>query len=90
VLDSLKYAPSGICASASSNLETLFKRDLWDSLNFYSETLLMSSILVKRRPFMVPFIFENRKKTHGTMSGGYRGWGIFTVLFVAEKFTIKQ
>ena len=44
----------------------------------------MSSMAVKRRPFMVLFIFGNRKKSHGAMSGEYGGWGIVTVLFLGK------
>ena len=50
----------------------------------FSDALLMSSMAVKRRPFKVLFIFENRKKSRGTMSGEYGGWGIVTVLFLAK------
>jgi len=39
----------------------------------------MSSTLVKRWSFRVLFIFGNRKKAHGTMSGEYGDWGIFVV-----------
>ena len=42
----------------------------------FSDTLLMSSMAVKQRPFKVLFIFGNRKKSHGAMSGEYGGWGI--------------
>ena len=44
----------------------------------------MSSMVVKRRPFKVLFIFWNRKKSHGAMSGEYGGWGIVRVLFLAK------
>ena len=50
----------------------------------FSDALLMSSMAVKRRPFKVLFIFRNRKKSHGAMSGEYGGWGIVTVLFLAK------
>jgi len=50
----------------------------------FSDALLMSSMLVKRRPFKILFIFGNRKKSHGAMSGKYGGWGIVTVLFLAK------
>jgi len=40
----------------------------------------MSSMLKKRRPFKVLFIFGN--KNHRAMSGEYKGWGIATVLFL--------
>ena len=39
----------------------------------------MSSMPVKRRPFKVLFIFGNRKKSHGAMSGEYGGWGVVAV-----------
>ena len=42
----------------------------------FSDTLLMSSMAVKRWPFKVLLIFGNRKKSHGAMSGEYGGWGI--------------
>ena len=37
----------------------------------------MSSMAVKRRPFTVLFIFGNRKKSHGAMSGEYGSWGMY-------------
>jgi hypothetical protein len=45
----------------------------------------MLSMLVKQRSFKVFFIFENKKKSHGAISGKYSGWGITTVLFLAKK-----
>lgn len=42
----------------------------------------MSTMLIKRRPFKVPFIFGNRNKSH--MSGEYEGSGNVTVLFLAK------
>ena len=53
----------------------------------FSDALLMSSMLVKRRPFKVLFSFGNRKTLHGAMSGEYGGWGIVTVLFSAKNST---
>lgn len=50
----------------------------------FSDTFLMSSMAVKRRSFKVFFSFENRKKSYGTMSGEYEGWGIVTVLFFVK------
>ena len=50
----------------------------------FSDALLMSTMVVKRRPFKVLFIVGNRKKSHGAMSGEYGGWGIVTVLFLAK------
>ena len=41
----------------------------------FSDALLMSSMDVKGRPFKVHFIFGNKKKSHGAMSGEYGGWG---------------
>ena len=38
----------------------------------FSNALLMSSMAVKRRPFRFLFVFGNRKKSHGAMSGEYR------------------
>jgi hypothetical protein len=45
----------------------------------------MSSMLVKRWPFKVLFIFGNNKKSYGAISGEYGGWGMTTVLFLAKK-----
>jgi hypothetical protein len=42
-------------------------------------------MLVKRRPFKVFFIFGNKKKSHGAITGEYGGWGMTTVLFLAKK-----
>jgi hypothetical protein len=42
-------------------------------------------MLVKRRPLKVFFIFGNKKKSHGAISGEYGGWGMTTVLFLAKQ-----
>jgi hypothetical protein len=46
----------------------------------------MSSILEKRQPFEVFFIFGNKKKSHVAIYGEYRGWGMTTVLFLAKNY----
>jgi hypothetical protein len=59
-------------------LETLLKLDLFGiAFSSFSDALLMSSTLVKRRPFKVFFIFGNKKKTVGAITGEYGGWGRF-------------
>ena len=50
----------------------------------FSDALLMSSMAVKRRPFKVLFIFRNRKKSHGAMSGEYGDWGIVSDSWVTS------
>jgi hypothetical protein len=35
--------------------------------------------------FKVFFIFGNKNKSHGAISGEYGGWGKTTVLFLAKK-----
>ena len=50
----------------------------------FSDTLLMSSMTVKRRPFKVLSIFGNRKKSHVAMSDEYGSWGVLTVLFLVK------
>jgi hypothetical protein len=44
----------------------------------FSDALLMSSMLVKRRPFKISLTFENKKKSHWVISDEY-------VLFLAKK-----
>jgi hypothetical protein len=51
----------------------------------FSDAFLMSSMFVKRRPFKVFFIFGNKKKSRGAISGKYGSWGMTTVLFLAKK-----
>ena len=53
-----------------------FSNSIFGIASFFSDALLMSTMAVERRPFKVLFIFGNRKRLHGAMSGEYGGWGI--------------
>lgn len=41
----------------------------------------------KERPFKVLFMFGDKKKSQGAMSGEYRGWGIVIVIVFGQEFT---
>ena len=55
------------------------------SLSSLSDSVFISSIVAKRRPFMGLFNLGNRKKSQGAKSGEYGGWGMITLLFLAKK-----
>ena len=55
------------------------------SLSSLSDSVFISSIVAKRRPFMSLFNLGNRKKSQRAKSGEYGGWGMITVLFLAKK-----
>ena len=55
------------------------------SLSSLSDSVFISSIEAKRRPFMGFFNLGNRKKSQGAKSGEDGGWGMITVLFLAKK-----
>lgn len=60
---------------------TLLKLDLWDTLSFFCDVFIMLSNLVKQWPFKVHFIFGNRKKSCGAMSGEYYVYMKSSVLY---------
>ena len=55
------------------------------SLSSLSDSVFISSIVEKRRPFMDLFNLGNRKKSQRAKSGEYDGLGMMTVLFLAKK-----
>ena len=56
------------------------------SLSSLSDSVFISSIVAKRRPFMGLFNLGNRKKSQGAKSGEYGGCGMIMVLFLAKKY----
>ena len=54
------------------------------SLSSLSDSVFISSIVAKRRPFMGLFNLGNRKKSQGAKSSEYGNWGMITVLFLAK------
>ena len=44
----------------------------------------ISSIVVRRFPFIAVFSFGKKKKSAGAKSGEYNGWRMITVLFLAK------
>ena len=59
-------------------------------LSSLSDSVFISSIVAKRRPFMGLFNLGNRKKSQGAKSGEYDGWGIIAVLFLGKKLRTRM
>ena len=87
MLSPSKYSPLDIIHLCQRFFQS--SKHFWNAIfgmafSSFSDSVLISSMLPKRRPFMVFFSFGNRKKSQGAKSGEYGGWGIITVLFLVK------
>ena len=54
------------------------------SLSSLSDSVFISSIVAKHRPFKGHFNHGNRKKSQGAEPGEYGGWDMIIVLFLSK------